>query len=50
MVFVTDDKKIWKVDNADALWGLESQRVEITAKKNEKASSVTVVKVLSPKK
>ena len=23
MVLVTDDKKVWKVDNADALWGLE---------------------------
>jgi hypothetical protein len=48
MVLVTEDRKVWKVDNADALWGLESQRVEITAKRNDKRNSVTVVKVLSP--
>jgi hypothetical protein len=50
MVFITEDKKVWKVDNADALWGLESQRVEITAKRNDKAGSITVVDVVSPKK
>jgi hypothetical protein len=50
MVFVTEDKTVWKVDNADALWGLESTRVEITAKRNDTVGSVTVVKVLSPTK
>jgi len=50
MVLVTDDKKVWKVDNADALWGLESQRVEINATRNDKVGSVKVLKVLSPKK
>jgi hypothetical protein len=50
MVFVTEDKKVWKVDNADALWGLESTRVEIAAKRNDTRGSITVVKVLSPKK
>jgi hypothetical protein len=50
MVLVTEDKKVWKVDNADALWGLESTRVEITAKRNDKVGSVTVVKVLTPTK
>jgi hypothetical protein len=50
MVLVTEDKKVWKVDNADALWGLESQKVELMAKPNDKVGSVTVVNVLSPKK
>jgi hypothetical protein len=50
MVFVTDDKKVWKVDNADALWGLESTRVEISAERNDKVRSVKVLKVVSPKK
>ncbi|OLC80904.1 MAG: hypothetical protein AUH72_10790 [Acidobacteria bacterium 13_1_40CM_4_65_8] len=50
MVLVTEDKKVWKVDNADALWGLESRRVEITATRNDKVGSVKVMKVLSPKK
>jgi hypothetical protein len=50
MVLVTEDKKVWKVDNADALWGFESQRVEITANRNEKVGSVKVLNVLSPKK
>lgn len=50
MVFVTEDKKVWKVDNADALWGLESTRVEISAERNDKVGSVKVLKVLSPKK
>jgi hypothetical protein len=50
MVFVTEDRKVWKVDNADALWGLESTRVEISAERNLKAGSVKVVKVLSPQK
>jgi hypothetical protein len=50
MVFVTEDKKVWKVDNADALWGLESQRVEITAMRNDGAGSVKVVKVIAPTK
>jgi hypothetical protein len=50
MVLVTDDRKVWKVDNADALWGLESKRVDITAKRNDKVGSVTVVALVSPKK
>ena len=50
MVLVTDDRKVWKVDNADALWGLENKRVEITAKRNDKVGSVTVVTLVSPKK
>lgn len=50
MVLVTEDKKVWKVDNPDALWGLESRRVEITAKRNDDAQSVTVLTVLRPRK
>jgi hypothetical protein len=50
MVLVTEDKKVWKVDNADALWGFESRRVEVTARRNDKVGSVTIVKLLSPEK
>jgi hypothetical protein len=48
MVLVTLDKTVWKVDNADALWGLESQKVEISATQNTTIGSIKVVKVLSP--
>src|SRR6186713_547903 len=27
MVFVTEDKQLWKVDNPDALWGHESEQL-----------------------
>src|SRR5262245_41285690 len=50
MVFVTEDRKVWKVDNADALWGLESQLVTIEATRNDQASSVKVVRVVPAKK
>jgi hypothetical protein len=50
MVLVTEDKRVWKVDNADALWGFESRRVDVTATRNDKVGSVKIVKLLSPKK
>lgn len=49
MVFVTEDQKVWKVDNPDALWGHESQRVEIDADVNRDRESVKVVTLLGPK-
>jgi hypothetical protein len=49
MVFVTDDKKVWKVDNPDALWGYESRRVEIDANVNRERESVRVVKFIGTK-
>lgn len=49
MVFVTDDRKVWKVDNADALWGHESKRVEIEGELNAEKGSVRVAKFVGLK-
>jgi len=49
MVFVTEDKKVWKVDNPDALWGYESKRVEIDGTTNTARGSVHVAKFVGPK-
>jgi hypothetical protein len=49
MVFVTEDKKVWKVDNPDALWGHESKRVEIEGATNVEKGSVHVAKFIGPK-
>ena len=49
MVFVTEDRKVWKVDNADALWGHESRRVEIEGELNTDTGSVRVAKFLAVK-
>jgi hypothetical protein len=49
MVFVTEDKKVWKIDNPDALWGYESQRVEISAETNTEKESLKVVKFIGRK-
>jgi hypothetical protein len=49
MVFVTEDKKVWKVDNPDALWGYESKRVEIEGVLNTEKGSVRVARFIAPK-
>jgi hypothetical protein len=49
MVFVTEDKKLWKVDNPDALWGHESQQLEILAVVNDEKQSLKVHKVVRVK-
>lgn len=46
MVFVTADKKLWKVDNPDALWGHESEELEILAIVNAERPSLRVEKVV----
>jgi hypothetical protein len=49
MVFVTEDKQLWRVDNPDALWGHESEQLEILASRNTEKKSIKVreiVKVL----
>lgn len=46
MVFVTEDKQVWKVDNPDALWGHESQQVQVEAAVNVEKKSIKVVKLL----
>lgn len=46
MVFVTADKQLWKVDNPDALWGHESQQVEVLATRNPEKKSIKVEKVV----
>lgn len=45
MVFVTEDKKVWRVDNPDALWGHESRQLEVLATVDAEKSSLKVVKV-----
>src|SRR5262245_2819536 len=49
MVFVTEDKKLWKVDNPDALWGHESEQLEILATRNDEKKSLKVLKLLAVK-
>ena len=49
MVFVTEDKQVWKVDNADALWGYESQLVEIDAELKRERRSVRVIRFVGKK-
>jgi hypothetical protein len=49
MVFITEDKKIWKVDNPDALWGYESKRVAIDGSLDREKGSVRVAKLVGPK-
>ena len=46
MVFVTADKKLWKVDNPDALWGHESEELQILAVLNAEGPSLRVEKVV----
>jgi hypothetical protein len=46
MVFVTEDKQLWKVDNPDALWGHESEQLEIEATRNTEKKSIKVAKVV----
>jgi hypothetical protein len=46
MVFVTDDKRLWKVDNPDALWGHESEQLAVRATMNEEKGSIKVEEVL----
>ncbi len=46
MVFVTEDKQLWLVDNPDALWGHESQQLEIQAAVNAEKKSLKVAKVV----
>lgn len=47
MVFVTEDKQIWRVDNADALWGHESEQLEILATRNTDKKSIKVQEIVS---
>jgi hypothetical protein len=46
MVFVTEDKQLWKVDNPDALWGHESEQLEIEATQNAEKKSIKVARVV----
>ena len=46
MVFVTEDKQLWRVDNPDALWGHESEQLEILATKNTEKKSVKVQEIV----
>src|SRR5262245_13401679 len=46
MVFVTDDKQLWKVDNPDALWGHESEQLEVLAIRNAEKKSIKVEKIV----
>ena len=46
MVFVTEDKQLWKVDNPDALWGHESQLLELLATRNAEKKSIKVEKIV----
>jgi hypothetical protein len=47
MVFVTEDKQLWKVDNPDALWGHESQQLEVLATRNAEKKSIKVEKIVA---
>ena len=46
MVFVTEDKQLWKVDNPDALWGHESRQLELLASVDAEKKSLRVQKVV----
>jgi hypothetical protein len=46
MVFVTEDKQLWRVDNADALWGHESEQLEILAFRNSEKKSIKVKEIV----
>ena len=46
MVFVTEDKQVWKVDNPDALWGHESEQLEVLATRNAEKKSMKVDKIV----
>jgi hypothetical protein len=46
MVFVTEDKQLWKVDNQDVLWGHESEQLEVLATRNAEKKSIKVEKVV----
>jgi hypothetical protein len=46
MVFVTEDKQPWKVDNPDALWGHESEQLEVLATRDAEKKSIKVEKIV----
>lgn len=46
MVFMTEDKQAWKVDNPDALWGHESEQLEVLATRNAEKKSIKVEKIV----
>jgi hypothetical protein len=46
MVFVTEDKQVWKVDNPDALWGHESQQLEVMATRDTEKKSIKVDRIV----
>jgi len=46
MVFVTEDKQLWLVDNPDALWGHESEQLEILATSNTEKKSIKVQEIV----
>jgi hypothetical protein len=46
MVFVTEDKQLWKVDNPDALWGHESEQLEVLGTRNPEKKSIKVEKIV----
>lgn len=46
MVFVTEDKQLWKVDNPDALWGHESEQLEVLATRDAEKKSIKVEKIV----
>jgi hypothetical protein len=46
MVFVTQDKELWRVDNPDKLWGHESEQLEILATRNTEKKSIKVQEVV----
>jgi hypothetical protein len=46
MVFVTEDKQVWKVDNPDVLWGHESEQLEVLGTRNAEKKSIKVEKIV----
>src|SRR5262245_19725695 len=46
MVFVTEDKQLWKVDNPDVLWGHESEQLEVLATRDAEKKSIKVEKIV----
>jgi hypothetical protein len=46
MVFVTEDKELWRVDNPDALWGHESEQLEVLATRNTEKKSIKVQEIV----
>jgi hypothetical protein len=46
MVFVTEDKQPWRIDNPDALWGHESEQLEILATRNLEKKSIKVQEIV----